>query len=232
MNKTIFVTGTDTGVGKTLISKTLINYFVSQGEVVAPMKPVASGAEIAEAGHNGMLVNDDALTLIEAANTQLNYSEVNPYVFREPIAPHIAAKKNSIIIDINELNLCYQHLKNKSDRVIIEGAGGWQVPLNDASSMADWVSQNKWPVILVIGLRLGCINHARLSYLDIMAKQNPLAGWIVNTIDPDVLESDAVIADLARFIKAPMLGVIPWLGVEYQSGADIMQYLDLSMIQR
>ena len=226
--KSIFVTGTDTGVGKTLVSKTLIEYFVSQGDIVAPMKPVASGAITND---EGVLVNDDALELIGAANSTFDYAAINPYVFKEPIAPHLAAKKNNTAIDVNGLNTCFQALEKNVDRVVIEGAGGWQVPLTDDVSMADWVSQNKWPVILVVGLRLGCINHARLSYLDILTKQNPLAGWVINSIDPHVLESEAVIADLEQYIKAPLLGVIPWLDFDSESKLDAAQYLDFSIIK-
>ena len=221
--KSLFVTGTDTGVGKTLISKLLIQYFVGQGDHVTPMKPVASGA----IEKNEKLVNDDALILIEAANTDLDYSLVNPYVFKEPIAPHIAAEKNNIEIDISNLNTIYRKIEANADRVIIEGAGGWQVPLTNEISMADWVSENRWPVILVVGLRLGCINHARLTYLDILAKENKLAGWVVNTIDAEVLEADAIIVDLKQFINAPLLGVVPWL----ENENDAAQYLDFSIFR-
>jgi len=222
--KNIFITGTDTGVGKTLISKILIEYFVSKGESVAPMKPVASGAFF----QNDILVNDDALVLIKAANTHFDYSTVNPYVFKEPIAPHLAAEKANNIVDIEYLNLKHSELEIAAEHVVIEGAGGWQVPLNRNVSMADWVSDNQWPVILVVGLRLGCINHARLSYLDIIAKKSRLAGWVVNSIDPEVLEAESVIADMEQFIKAPLLGVIPWLGNETES--DIAHCVDFSLM--
>jgi len=231
LNNTLFVTGTDTGVGKTCISRALVDYFVSQGERVAPLKPVASGSAI----RDGVLQNDDALILMHAANIALEYSAINPYVFKEPIAPHIAAAKSQVQIDIHYLNQCHQRLADKADRVIVEGAGGWQVPLTKALSMADWVAQQQWPVILVVGLRLGCINHARLTYLDMMAKKMPLAGWVVNTIDADVLESEAIIADLLHFIKAPLLGVVPWLGngnkaEEAVFTPDMRQYLDFSLL--
>lgn len=222
--KSIFVTGTDTGVGKTLISKALIEYFIAQGENIAPMKPVASGADVV----NGQLVNDDALILIEAANTSFDYAEVNPFVFKEPIAPHLAAKKNKTEIKIEKLNSVHRHLSDNADRVIIEGAGGWQVPLTAEESMADWVSENQWPVILVVGLRLGCINHARLSYLDILTKKNHLAGWVVNMIDPDVLVAGEIIEDLSTFIQAPLLGVVPWL--ENGSG-NIQSHVDFSRLK-
>jgi len=226
--KTLFVTGTDTGVGKTLISKALIDYFVSQGELVAPMKPVASGAFI----QHDKLVNDDALILIDAANARFDYATVNPYVFEEPIAPHIAAARNEVEIDIQQLNRTHQKLVQGADRIIVEGAGGWQVPLTTEVSMADWVSKNRWPVVLVIGLRLGCINHARLTYLDLLAKQSHLAGWVINKIDPDVLVTEEVIEDLKGYIKAPLLGVVPWLASEAKQAQapDVAQYLDFSLL--
>ncbi len=218
----LFVTGTDTGVGKTLVSKMLIEYFVSQGERVAPMKPVASGAEI----QDGILKNDDAVILINAANTNLDYATINPYVFEDPIAPHIAAAKNNVQISLDHLNQAQKKISASTDRVIVEGAGGWQVPLTQDLSLADWVSQNQWPVILVVGLRLGCINHARLTYLDIIAKQNPIAGWVVNTIDADVMVPKEIVTDLTQYIDAPLLGVVPWLERE----TDAAQYLDFSLL--
>ena len=224
--KTIFVTGTDTGVGKTLVSRLLIEYFVAQGLKVAPMKPVASGADWT----NNQLYNEDALTLINAANCELDYSSVNPYVFQPPIAPHIAAAKNKTSIKLKKLNQCYQMLSSVSDCVIVEGAGGWQVPLNSQYSMADWVSQNQWPVVLVVGLRLGCINHARLSYLDILAKNNVLAGWVINTIDANTLEAEAIINDLIQYIDAPFLGCIPWLPKEQLEGKQAADSLDFSQL--
>ena len=203
----IFVTGTDTGVGKTLVSKALVEYYISQGLNVSAMKPIASGAEKTPSG----LRNEDADILLNAINTNFSYSQINPYVFEPPIAPHIAANREGVEIDPNVLNKAYEQLLNNSDKVIVEGAGGWQVPLNKALSLADWVSTKKWPVILVVGIRLGCINHARLTYLDILSKKNPLLGWVANIVEPDVSNVDEIIEALSESIAAPMLGKIPFL---------------------
>lgn len=220
--KTIFVTGTDTGVGKTLVSRLLIDHFVALGEKVSPMKPVASGAEV----HDGKLVNDDAQILLSASNTDCSYEMVNPYVFEAPIAPHVAAEKDRVTIDTHVLNQNAKTLAESADRVIIEGAGGWQVPLTREVSFADWVSENNWPVVLVVGLRLGCINHARLTELDIYAKKNKLLGWVANTIDPDLAYANEIVNDLADMIDAPLLGVIPWL----QELDSVQTYLDFTRL--
>lgn len=202
----IFVTGTDTGVGKTLVSKILIEHFVSSGLRVAAMKPVASGAIKTPDG----LRNDDAETLLRATNTTFDYSQINPYVFEPAIAPHIAASQSNSLIDVNKLDEAFSVLSAGSDKVIIEGAGGWQVPLNHSLSFADWVSAKQWPLVLVVGIRLGCINHAQLTCLDILQKKNPLLGWVANIIDPGAACQDEIIHYLEESIDAPLLGKIPF----------------------
>lgn len=217
---TIFVTGTDTGVGKTVVTKALIEHFVAQGLKVSAMKPVAAGAvEI-----DSILRNEDADILLNAINTDFSYSEVNPYVFKSPIAPHIAAQHEGVKIDINVLDAAYEVLSNHSDKVIIEGAGGWQVPLQHNVTFADWVASHQWPVVLVVGIRVGCLNHAQLTYLDIQNKKNPLLGWVANMIEPDVLHVDDIIESLSRSIGAPMLGKIPY--ISDVNNVDIARYLN------
>jgi len=222
---TIFVTGTDTGVGKTLISKALIEYFVANGSRVAAMKPVASGARKTPSG----LRNEDADILLNSINTKFSYSQINPYVFEPPIAPHIAADLNDTIVDVSLLDKAFELLLAGSEKLVIEGAGGWQVPLNHEIRFADWVSQKQWPVVLVVGIRLGCINHALLTYLDILQKKNPMLGWVANVIDPEASHVDENIEYLEKNIAAPLLGKIPFLKQVDQQ--DIGRYLTLSKLR-
>ena len=222
--KTLFVTGTDTGVGKTLVSAALIRFLVSKGQTVTAMKPVASGAHVTSAG----LRNDDALQLIAAANTNFDYQQINPYVFAESIAPHLAAAKAGVEINLTKLSRQYEELADESEFVIVEGAGGWQVPLNEYQTFADWVSERQWPVILVVAIKLGCINHARLTCLDILAKKNSIAGWVANVIDESVENQQEIIQYLKNSIDAPLLGVIPPLGLEQLS--NVFQYLDFELL--
>jgi len=218
----IFITGTDTGVGKTLISKALIDYFVAAGLQVSAMKPIASGATLTASG----LRNEDAEILLSSINTPFTYEQVNPYVFGPPIAPHIAAEENNNNIEISVLDKAFDVLVSGSDKLIIEGAGGWQVPLNQEMSFADWVSKKQWPVVLVVGIRLGCINHAILTYLDILQKKNPLLGWVANIVDPELSRVNEVIEYLENNISAPLLGTIPFLNQADQQ--DLTCYFELS----
>lgn len=220
----IFVTGTDTGVGKTVISAALIRHFVGKGLRVAGMKPVAAGAEKTDDGWR----NEDAEMLLGAMNTPFTYSQINPYVFEEPIAPHIAANHQQVALSDGVLNKAFDVLSAGSDKVIVEGAGGWQVPLNESMSLADWVSRHQWPVILVVGIRLGCINHAQLTYLDILQKKNPLLGWVANIVDADVVCEKEVIHCISDSFDAPLLGVVPFLS--QPENRDLSQYLDFDAL--
>jgi len=222
--KSFFITGTDTGIGKTLVSRLMIEYFAAQGNKVSGFKPVASGAEDTGQG----LRNEDAEILLAASNAGFSYSEINPYVFAKPIAPHIAAKQTGKIVNIPQLTQHYQKLERQCDGVIIEGAGGWQVPLNEELTFADWVSDMQWPVVMVVGLRLGCINHALLSYRDILTKGNIVAGWVANCIDENVAEIEEIKSYLRGNIDAPMLGDIPYLSQCNLSGAE--KYVDFSLL--
>jgi len=221
----IFVTGTDTGVGKTVVTKTLIEYFINQGEKVAAMKPVAAGAVKTPDG----LQNEDAVILQKTSNLTLSYSQVNPLVFEPPIAPHIAAKRNNTLIDIAVLDAAYDVLRSKSERVIIEGAGGWQVPLTDSVTMADWVCSHRWPVILVVGVRLGCINHATLTIQNVLQKGNACAGWVANMLEPESEYSHEVVESLVKSVSAPLLGTIPHL--DNPESVGLTQYIhpDISL---
>lgn len=223
MMKTIFITGTDTGVGKTLVSHALISCCVSQGFKTSGFKPVAAGAE----WYDGELQNEDAQLLLSASNTDITYSQVNPCVLELATAPHIAADKMNSRVDAGELETAYRNLSTVSERIVVEGAGGWQVPLNSEISFADWVSEQKWPVLLVVNIKLGCINHARLSYLDIMRCGNLVAGWVAN-VQSDVDYAEDMIASIADFISAPLLGWIPPL--VFEDSHDISDYLDFAKL--
>lgn len=200
-----FVTGTDTEVGKTFVSCALVRQLVANGLRVTVMKPVASGAQWL----NGELRNDDALQLIAASNVDVPYEWVNPYCFEPAIAPHIAAEQSGIEISLEHILTTYQRLSNLADVVIVEGVGGWLVPLNSRQTMADLAGRLNLPVMLVVGMRLGCINHALLTVDAIHAKALNMRGWIANILDPHMPCLQENIQTLEKFISASHLGVMP-----------------------
>src|ERR1700741_3361465 len=181
MSQTFFVTGTDTGVGKTLVSCALLHALAARGVNVAGMKPVASGSDMTTQG----LRNDDALALQQAATVAADYRIINPYCFAPAIAPHLAAQQMGVAIGLPVLQQAYRQLLRMSEVVIVEGAGGWRVPLAPAGYLSDFAEAEKMAVILVVGLRLGCLNHALLTAEAIQSGPCRLAGWVGNLIDPD-----------------------------------------------
>lgn len=203
----LFVTGTDTAVGKTLVATALVRGLVSEGARVAVMKPIAAGAERTEEG----LRNDDALALMKAANVPAPYCIVNPYCFAEPVAPHIAADRARIVIDIGRIGDCHAVLAAQSAYVLVEGAGGWQVPINEHQTMADVATLLKLPVLLVVALRLGCLNHAILTRRSIDAQGSAFAGWIANMAEPPMARLPENLATLERLMGTPPLAVVPHL---------------------
>ncbi len=205
MKKGFFITGTDTGVGKTLVSCALLYALRARGLRVVGMKPVASGCEPTPEG----LRNADALALQAASSSPPDYATLNPYAFAPAIAPHLAARAASVEINFARIRGCQEELIRQADAVVVEGAGGWRVPLGPNGDMADLAATLGWPVILVVGMRLGCLNHALLSAAAIRARGLPLAGWVANTIDPDMAERAANEATLAQALPAPCLGRIP-----------------------
>lgn len=202
-----FITGTDTGIGKTVVSTGLLRALGRMGLAVAGMKPVASGAIDTPDGWR----NDDAVSLREASTVESSYADVNPYVFPRPIAPHFAARLAGQGIALSPIGEAITHLTEGVDVLIVEGIGGWKVPLGESLALADLVRANDLEVILVVGLRLGCINHALLSAEAIVRDGVPLAGWIANQVDDRYKESAVTIEDLRRRISAPWLGTIPHL---------------------
>ncbi|OGT65505.1 MAG: dethiobiotin synthase [Gammaproteobacteria bacterium RIFCSPLOWO2_02_FULL_47_50] len=204
-----FITGTDTGSGKTWFTLALMRAFQSRGMTVTGMKPIASGCEETVAG----LRNADALSIQAQSSTANEYAVINPYAFRPPIAPHIAAAQAGTEIDINCITSAYTVLSKQNDVVIVEGIGGWRVPLTHGASLVDLVRALNLPVILVVGLRLGCINHTLLSAETIVSDGLNLAGWAACHINPSYLEFGRTLHTLAESVPAPLLGVLPYLQV-------------------
>ncbi len=197
-----FVTGTDTGVGKTHAAVRLMQTLHGAGLRVAGMKPVASGA----VWQAGRWVNADALALMEASSIPLDYEQVNPYVFAPPVAPHLAAALAGTELRIEPLQRGLQALGERADCVIVEGVGGWRVPLNATQDVADLAVALGLPVLLVVGLRLGCINHARLTHASILASGAPFGGWIANPVEPELLQQEAVLECLCLALGQEPLG--------------------------
>ena len=202
----LLVTGTDTGVGKTLVAGALMRVLVHAGLKTVGMKPVASGSEATPQG----LRNHDALELQAAANLRRPYSLVNPYVFVPPVAPHIAAREAGVNIALPRILECFRQLCDGADAVVVEGVGGWQVPLSQDFALPDLARALDLPVVLVVGLRLGCLNHALLSARAIRADGLNLAGWVANAIDPSFDRRAENLAILTQAMHAPPLADIPW----------------------
>lgn len=202
----LFVTGTDTEVGKTVVACALVRGFVARGERVAVMKPIASGAERTPAG----LRNADALSLIVAANVPLAYAQVNPFCFEPAISPHIAAEEAHIEVDTGTIAAGFSALQELSGRVIVEGAGGWLAPINARESMADLARVLGASVVVVVGLRLGCLNHAQLTALAVRSAGVPFAGWIANRLGPPMAREAENLATLEQRLGEPPLAIVPF----------------------
>ncbi len=217
-----FVTGTDTEIGKTLVSGAILHTLVARGVRACGMKPVAAGAAM----RDGELHNDDADLLIAESNVHLPRNITTPYMLREACAPHIAAALEGIAIEPVPIIAAYAEIAAASDAVVVEGVGGFRVPFSDDFDSAQLAEQLNLPVILVVGLRLGCINHALLTIEAIIARDLVLAGWVVNEIDPDMRFADENIAALAQRIPAPLLGRVPFL--EQATAAEAAKFIDLA----
>jgi dethiobiotin synthetase len=205
MTRGYFVTGTDTGVGKTRVSLALMSLLQKQGHVVTAMKPVASGCEVTPAGP----VNGDALALQAQASFTVPYHAVNPYAFEPPVAPHLAAQAVGVSIRPEIISQALARVTEESDRVVVEGVGGWLVPIDTSRTMADVAVAIGLPVIMVVGVRLGCINHALLTEAAIRATAVPFAGWIANRVEPHVEAADEIVAALRQWLRVPYLGELP-----------------------
>ncbi len=222
----LYIAGTDTGAGKTRAALALMRALQEQGLCVSGMKPVASGARQIQ----GRLRNEDALLLQEQSTPALAYELVNPYVFAPALSPHFAANLSGTAIDLEVIAGCAQRLQEQSQALIIEGVGGWRVPWGDALEAAHLVHRLTTPVILVVGLRLGCINHALLTAEAMQRDGVSMAGWIASHLEANYAGADLTLADLRARLPAPLLGELPW-----QPGAGpgtVAQALELQPLYR
>jgi dethiobiotin synthetase len=206
MSKALFVTGTDTGSGKTVVSAALIAALNHGGVRAVGMKPVASGCRQTAHGWR----NEDAQALMAQSAAAADYELVNPYALAEAIAPHLAAREAGVEIRLEPILAAFATLSTNADCVVVEGVGGWAVPLSPTLMQADLVRALKLPSILVVGLRLGCINHALLSARAIVADGCRLVGWVGNRIDPEMARAEENVATLRELLPAPCIGVLPF----------------------
>jgi dethiobiotin synthetase len=193
----LFVTGTDTGVGKTLVATALLHRLRRRHARVVGMKPVSAGGD------------EDVIALQAASSIDAPQALVNPYALAAPVSPHIAAAHDQVLIELPKIVDAFAALRSQADAVVVEGAGGFRVPLSDTLDGADLAAALGLPVVLVVGLRLGCLNHALLSAEAIRARGLTLAGWVANRIDPSMPEQEANLAFLARRLGAPCLADLP-----------------------
>ena len=221
-----FVAGTDTEIGKTLVSCALLHGFARENLRAAAMKPIASGAVERE----GMLHNEDADQLDAAATVALPPGIRTPFMMREPIAPHIAAAREGIALDIGRIVDAHRVASTLADVVVVEGVGGFRVPLDDTHDTADLAVALNLPVVLVVGMRLGCISHALLTAEAIASRGLTLAGWVANRVDPDMLYPDENIRSIQQRIDAPLLGVIPHLAAGSTQAARAADHLDARLL--
>lgn len=205
-HRAFFITGTDTGVGKTLVSATLLHLARQRGLSTAALKPVAAGCEETAAG----LRNEDALRLQAEVSVPLLYEQINPVALQAAIAPHIAARQERRSVTVSRLTGFCRGVLGQADFTLVEGAGGWRVPINATETLADLACELRLPVILVVGIRLGCINHALLSAEAINRDGLKLAGWVANQLDPAMPCQAENIATLQHRLGAPCLGQLRW----------------------
>ena len=225
MSQAYFIAGTDTDVGKTTIAAGLLHAARVQGLSTLGAKPVASGCTMTAKG----LRNSDAQALIDESSIKLDYQQVNPFAFEPAIAPHVAAREAGVALEVAALARAMRHVLDQgADFTLVEGAGGWRVPLSDQANLSDLAIALKLPVILVVGVRLGCINHALLSAEAIARDGLQLAGWVANVIEPKTARLEENLASLAERLPAPCLGRVPKLK---QASADaVAEHLQLDLL--
>lgn len=220
-----FITGTDTGVGKTLVSVALLHAFRNNGHRVIGMKPVASGCREYSFG----LQNGDALELMSVSTSKLDYHLINPYAFAPAIAPHLAAQQSGQVIELEKIRDAFDLISEQAELVVVEGVGGWRVPLGPGLSTEDMAKNLRLPVVLVVGMRLGCLNHALLTADAIKRSGLKLAGWVANQVDPDMEMLHENLDTLRTLIEAPLLGFIPF--VQDGDAGQASKYLDSKMLE-
>jgi dethiobiotin synthetase len=224
--KAFFITGTDTNVGKTLIAAGLLVAAKNKGLTTAALKPVAAGCDKTEEG----LRNADALLLQSVITQSLVYDQINPYALEVAIAPHIAAQQEKRSLSVDRLSGFCRGVLGSADFTLLEGAGGWRVPLNARETLADLAKNLQLPVIMVVGIRLGCINHALLTFEAIVRDGVPVAGWVANCVDADMPVLQENIDSLRARLPVPCLGVVPFL-VD-QSPSLVATYFDEAELQK
>ncbi len=217
-----FITGTDTGIGKTTLSSVIVRALVAKGFRTAAMKPVAAGAMDV----NGILYNEDVDTLVSVANVPLPVEIACPYLLRIPISPNLSAAQEGRTIVVSHIVDCYQKICQRAEAVVVEGVGGFLVPFSKDTSSADLAKLLKLPVIMIVGLKLGCINHALLTAEAVRARGLELVGWIANCVDSGMIFSEGNIETLENWLDAPRLGTMPYL----KSFERAEQYLNLSLL--
>ena len=201
-----FIAGTDTGVGKTLIACALLHRLRQRGLKAVGMKPIAAGCERTAEG----LINEDVEALRAASSIALPREAINVYAFEQPIAPHLAAANEGLRMDLGVIERRFVDLAARADAVIVEGAGGWLVPLNATETFADLALRLRLPVVLVVGMRLGCLNHALLTAEAIVARGLRMAGWVANHVDPAMACPEENVRSLQQRLSCPLLGRIPF----------------------
>jgi dethiobiotin synthetase len=198
MSRAYFLTGTDTEAGKTLVAAALLRAAAAKGLKSLGMKPVAAGGA------------EDVDALVAAGNVAAPRDIVNPYLLREPLSPHLAARRDGVAIDLERIARCFNELRSRADFLVVEGAGGFRVPLSDTQDGADLAARLGLPVVLVVGLRLGCLNHALLTAEAIRARGLRLAGWVANQVDPAMACVEENVDTLRARLAAPLLGIVPF----------------------
>ena len=206
MAKGVFITGTDTGIGKTYVTLSLMEAFKEQGYKVAGMKPIASGA----ARKHEQLKNEDAESILQCCSESTAYELINPAVYELPVSPHIAARQTGHEINLSEIENSYKQLASKNEVVIVEGVGGWRVPISEEQNMVDLVRLLGLPVIMVVGLKLGCLNHAILTAETIKTDGLNMVGWISNRVEEDYIFPEESLKTLKNTLESPCLGDLPF----------------------
>jgi dethiobiotin synthetase len=201
----VYITGTDTGIGKTVASTAVLYALRTQGLRAVGMKPVASGCEPSPAGWH----NEDALALLAASDPRPAYVDLNPYALPLPLAPEIAAREAGVQIELERIASAFGRLRASADAVVVEGVGGWLAPLSATLDQVDVVRALRLSVVMVVGMRLGCLNHARLTARAIADAGCELAGWIANHVDPEMARQDENFEMLRQRLQAPCWGRLP-----------------------
>lgn len=221
MSQTYFVTGTDTDVGKTVCCVALLQAANQQGLTTLAYKPIAAGCAPTEVG----LRNEDALILQKNSSISIDYQLVNPISYQDPIAPHIAAERENRPISLDRITIGLQQLQHhQADLLIVEGAGGWHLPINNEQLLSQWVIEQNLPVILVVGMKLGCLNHAMLTYQSLINDGLKVVGWIANKLATEMPFYQQNLQWLKQKISVPLIAELPSLDCPVQS--NLAQYVN------